>query len=244
MAMAFVEGLGWVEKQTKAVDITENGSLEITPDRGMLLDSVTVNTAVPQNDVDLDEYVKKTDYATTAQGGVIKVDDRYGSRVLNGILDIIPAVNTEIDTRQVNDKPITLVNNNNRHTITPATIDYAVKKVLIDKKIELTDEEKSAALAWFGLGDIVARIEALEELGLEVTINMSDELGNPIELKLVRGMTWSEWIGSSYNTGGFHHDGINVFYGGSFVTDFSTGYNASPHDIIKTSAGNYYCSSV
>jgi hypothetical protein len=44
MAKAFVGGLGWVEKQTKTVDITENGSIEIIPDRGKVFDSVTINT--------------------------------------------------------------------------------------------------------------------------------------------------------------------------------------------------------
>lgn len=211
MARAFVEGLGWVEQQTKAVDITENGTYEITPDRGMVLNSVMVNTNVPQNDINLDEYVKKTDYATDAQGGVIKVDARYGSRVINGILDIVPAVNTEIDNRQVNDNPITLVNNNNRHTITPATIDYAVKKVLIDHKITLTDEEKSAVLAWLGLGDLVARIEALEEGNKTIiSFRFSDDGVNDITLSAEEGMTWRQWVVSKYNTVGFAIDGNTV----------------------------------
>lgn len=44
MAKAFVGGLGWVEKQTKTVDITENGAVVILPDGGKLLERVTVNT--------------------------------------------------------------------------------------------------------------------------------------------------------------------------------------------------------
>lgn len=47
MGKAYVNGIGWLEKQTKTVDITENGSVDITPDRGKVLSGVTVNVDTP-----------------------------------------------------------------------------------------------------------------------------------------------------------------------------------------------------
>lgn len=50
MAKAFVSGIGWAEMQSKAVDITDNGSTDILPDGGNVLGKVTVNTNVPHYD--------------------------------------------------------------------------------------------------------------------------------------------------------------------------------------------------
>ena len=50
MAKAFVSGIGWAEMQSKAVDITDNGSVDILPDGGNVLGKVTVNTNVPHYD--------------------------------------------------------------------------------------------------------------------------------------------------------------------------------------------------
>lgn len=50
MARAFVSGVGWVEKQTKTVDIDTNGTHEIIPDKGHLIDKVIVNNNVPHYD--------------------------------------------------------------------------------------------------------------------------------------------------------------------------------------------------
>lgn len=56
MARAFVEGLGWVEKQTAVVEIDEPGTYSITPDRGKVFDAVKVSV-----NINLDDYVKKTE---------------------------------------------------------------------------------------------------------------------------------------------------------------------------------------
>lgn len=50
MAKAFVSGIGWAEMQSKAVDIADNGSVDILPDGGNVLGKVTVNTNVPHYD--------------------------------------------------------------------------------------------------------------------------------------------------------------------------------------------------
>lgn len=50
MAKAFVSGVGWLEKQTKTVNITGNGTHNIYPDVGKLLEKVIVNANVPHYD--------------------------------------------------------------------------------------------------------------------------------------------------------------------------------------------------
>lgn len=236
MAMAFVEGLGWVEQQTKAVDITENGTTEIIPDRGMVLNSVMVNTNVQT--IDPDEYVKKTDYATRDTAGVVKSDDRYGTRMVNGVIDIIAANKNVIDSRTVMENPLYATGSNNRHSIVAANIDYAVKKVLIDHKIELTDAEKSAALAWLGLGDLMARIEALEKASVSTFVVQIGGVSYVAE----EGMTWSEWVTSKYNTAGAYEES-----GCIWLPDGGSGYSptlyyalnpVSPTDVIDSS-GEY-----
>lgn len=61
MAKAFVEGLGWVEKQTAVVEIDDPGTYSITPDRGKVFDAIRVTV-----NVDPDDYVKKTEFDALA----------------------------------------------------------------------------------------------------------------------------------------------------------------------------------
>lgn len=105
-------------------------------------------------EVNLDEYVKKTDFATETVGGVVMVDTRYGTRMVNGILDICAANNTSIDDRVVNEKSLFSVGINTRSPIVPSNVDYAVKKVLSDCKVEWSDNEKAAARELIGAADI------------------------------------------------------------------------------------------
>ena len=50
MAIAYVSGIGAATKQTKTVEITTNGTHEITPNFCCVLDKVIVNTNVPSVD--------------------------------------------------------------------------------------------------------------------------------------------------------------------------------------------------
>lgn len=69
--------------------------------------------------VDLDGYVKTTDYATDTTGGVVKVGGNYGiSMRSNGILQIATATLSMIDEKT-----------NIYRTITPSNLDYAVGSV-------------------------------------------------------------------------------------------------------------------
>ncbi len=52
MARAFVSGMGWIEKQTKTVDITKNCSVDVFPDNGKLLEKVTVNAKIDGDSYD------------------------------------------------------------------------------------------------------------------------------------------------------------------------------------------------
>ena len=74
-------------------------------------------------------FVKKTEYASSSNAGVIKMGNvSTGLRVVNGIIYVYPATNTEIDSRTT-DRPIT-----------PKNLDYAVKSV-VGSHITLTQEE-------------------------------------------------------------------------------------------------------
>ena len=63
-------------------------------------------------DTTLEEYVKKTDYATAASGGVVKINDEFGlkmlaqSGVLAGILTINAATSAEIKSGNNSTKPL------------------------------------------------------------------------------------------------------------------------------------------
>ena len=101
------------------------------------------------------DYVKFTDYPTEDKAGVHKVKEVYGTRMVDGVLDLMPAQYSEIDSRTPYEWPLYMVNNYTRHMIVPANFDYAFKKAFLDDKLkgteqEWTDEEKTSALNWLG----------------------------------------------------------------------------------------------
>ena len=106
--------------------------------------------ALEEKEVDLTDYVKNTDYATDKKGGVIKTDTRYGTRVVDGILDICAANANVIDGRTPITNPLYSVSVYNRHPIVAGNLDYAVKAALSNSKLEWTGEEKAAAIDLLG----------------------------------------------------------------------------------------------
>ena len=96
-------------------------------------------------EVNLEEYVKNTDFATLEQAGVVKINPAWGiSRHANGRLKIDKATDAKIAERADNFLPIV-----------PSNLDYAVKKALADSKLAetvnaWTDEEKAAARQLLG----------------------------------------------------------------------------------------------
>ena len=106
--------------------------------------------ALEEKEVDLTDYVKNTDYATDKKGGVIKTDTRYGTRVVDGILDICAANANVIDGRTPITNPLYSASAFNRHPIVAGNLDYAVKAALSNSKLEWTGEEKAAAIDLLG----------------------------------------------------------------------------------------------
>lgn len=94
-------------------------------------------------EVDLSEYVKKTDYATTSgEAGLVVLNKNKGvfRANLTPQLEIVCAQESEIDGKTSQYKPIV-----------PLKLDYAVMKALTDSKNhEWTDDEKALARALLG----------------------------------------------------------------------------------------------
>lgn len=90
-------------------------------------------------EVDLTDYVKNTDYATSNNAGVMFVNTSFGIDTFrnggwSGFAKIIKAEKTDIDAKTNTYKPIV-----------PNTLDYAIKAGLSNNKLEWTEEEKQAA---------------------------------------------------------------------------------------------------
>ena len=122
--------------------------------------------------VDLTDYVKKTDVATTTTLGLVTANPQlgYGLGVQkNGTLYTQMANKAQIDAKQSSYMPIV-----------PATLDYAVKVGVTTNTNELTDEEKASAQTWLGLDNVVKNADfATQEKGGIVKIWAStDEDGN------------------------------------------------------------------
>ena len=90
--------------------------------------------------VDHSEYVKFTDYATTAKAGVAKYYSDYGiSITASGYPYIVAAQNAEIDEKTSGYK-----------SLTPKSIDHAVKVGVTTNTETLTNKEKIAVAGWIG----------------------------------------------------------------------------------------------
>lgn len=91
-------------------------------------------------EVNLDEYVKNTDYATDSKAGVVKVQNYNSGLVMsNGSLMIASATGSNVIDKT-----------NNRKPLTPNVIDKVVKVGLTTNTETLTDEEKASACEWLG----------------------------------------------------------------------------------------------
>lgn len=96
-------------------------------------------------EVNLDEYVKNTDYADKDRAGIVRLNSFYGMYAkADGTLYTVPASQDDINKKISSYNPIV-----------PKTLDYAVKKALADCKLADTDyawteEEKTAARELLG----------------------------------------------------------------------------------------------
>ena len=91
-------------------------------------------------EIDLSEYVKNTDYATSTKAGIVTVPSAFGVQIYNGGLRINAATNSDVDDKS-SSKPIT-----------PSNLDYAIKSGLTTNTLEFTESEKQAARELIGAG--------------------------------------------------------------------------------------------
>ena len=114
-----------IKKQTKPQtnELKTNGIVKV---------GYYVLSALETQKVDLTNYVKNTDYASSSKAGVIKMGNvSTGLRVLNGQIYVYGASETEINSRTT-DRPIT-----------PKSLVYAVQSV-VGAHITLTQDEYDA----------------------------------------------------------------------------------------------------
>lgn len=95
-------------------------------------------------EINLDGYVKTTDYATKNKAGLVRVVNYESGLVAmpDGEIMVYQASRDDINTKTQTHKPIV-----------PAYLDYAVKVGVTTNKIALTDEEKAAACEWLGVSN-------------------------------------------------------------------------------------------
>lgn len=122
--------------------------------------------------VDLTDYVKKTDYAhpDKTDAGVVAVNRIYGISTINsqGLLCISPASESEIKTKNSAYKPIA-----------PNNLDYAIKVGLTTNTQTLTDAEKAAACEWLG-------VNGVEMLVATITHNEDGEISCDVDASQIR----------------------------------------------------------
>lgn len=112
-------------------DLTQDGVVQV---------GYFVLSALETQKVELDDYVKKDDYATADKVGLVKCASGYGIGVdKSGNVSVSRADEDTIDARTSSYKPIV-----------PRHLDYAVMKALSDSKLEWTEEQKQAVRELLG----------------------------------------------------------------------------------------------
>ena len=122
-----------------------------------------------QINVDLTDYVKNTDYATSNKAGVMKVGTglvEWGG----GVVQLYPALEREIDGKAA------------IKAITPQFLDYAVKVGVTTNTIQLTEDEKAKACEWVGVDNLAIRKAVSGDNSL--TVNDVSPFAHKCSLKL------------------------------------------------------------
>lgn len=196
--------------------------------------------------IDLSGYVKKTDYASGTEAGVVKVATHlnYGVQIdtANGFLRIKSASINDIKEKVSGFVPIT-----------PASLDFSVKHSLTTNTLLLTDEEQSAAQKWLGTGKIIAG-DAVANDHTWSSQNMLDRLTIPFEVSgsivqchpvetsplsvktEVRPVQNIDWVHRLGDTTQVTTTGKNLYYGGD--VEFTT-YSALIKDVVLTEGETY-----
>ena len=118
----------------------DNVTLTITKNNG-----TAIKVTLPSGGFDdLTDYVKKTDWATASNPGVVLVPNTWNNKGItrgntSPLLEILPTTEALIDERK------------GLNPVVPSNIDYAVQAALTDPKILWGDEQKTAARETIGL---------------------------------------------------------------------------------------------
>lgn len=126
--------------------LEERSFLYITTDNGVV--KVNKDKTIDSNAaVQLENYVKSTDYATRTQPGIVTAQSEYGIKLggeKSHLLVIVDAEEKDITART-----------DSWHPITANNLNFAVKAALSDEKRinDMTDEEKANARGVIGAAD-------------------------------------------------------------------------------------------
>ena len=151
--------------------------------------ALPANTEIPK--VDLTDYVKNTDYATSGKAGVVKISGGIGIKT-DGALFL-----HTLSDGDVQDKKNVAV------ALQPCNIDEIVRTGITANGIALSDYEKQAAKDWLGVTEGGSGIPIdTAEVGQTIVVKAVDENGKPTEWEaadLPSGGGGAEWklIGST-----------------------------------------------
>ena len=178
--------------------------------------------------IDLSDYVKNTDYATTSTVGLVKVAAATGINVNNeGKIYISKAVDESIVVKKEQYRPIV-----------PANLDLAVKTGVTTNTIALTDEEKTVACEWLGADN-----SSLKKLNTTQITNCITEIPQDIKLEIDTNGKGVLKSGSKvYIPNGFEEDGTTLKFDEYIVSsDVIFNFDSSQTDtyfLALTSNGN------
>lgn len=134
-----------VENKTYFVAKTDGSGMDLY-DEYMWINGAWEYIGTKQIEIDLAEYVKRTDYATDSKCGLVKVSNYRGMKMLTGgIITLMAPADTQIDTRN-NGGDVAATT-----AVTLSKFDHTLKAGLTANAETLTDEEKSAAQEWLGV---------------------------------------------------------------------------------------------
>ena len=145
--------------------------------------ALPANTEIPK--VDLTDYVKNTDYATSGKAGVVKISGGIGIKT-DGALFL-----HTLSDGDVQDKKNVAV------ALQPCNIDEIVRTGITANGIALSDYEKQAAKNWLGVTEGVSALPIdTAEVGQTIVVKAVDENGKPTEWEaadLPSGGGGAEW---------------------------------------------------
>lgn len=232
----------WLESNSSILKLGDNLYIRAVNVPDYWWDGETVQQLETQK-VDLTDYVKNTDYATTAKAGVVKSSSNYGFFV-NETNGIPYAGSKGLAGYQSADK---------NSFIGKATLENIkndlVKRAVTENDITLTDDEKTAAQAWLGVSggglqavshDNTLSGAGTDESPLGLSEAIKDEISNKLDKEYASDFRgeWSNYasVPSDSNaypadTLGSHIPNYNDYI---VVKDSSDYFVASSKNLLET----------